>query len=108
LVLLLVIHLVEEVRTGFRRRIPTGEMPLGLFIGINVLIYSYCVLMLLFAFTSNPIAVPMAWIFAVAMLLNGVAHIAMMVFTKAYFPGGVTALLLIPASLNVARILITY
>lgn len=108
LVLLLVIHLVEEVRTDFRRRIPIGEMSLGLFVGINVLIYSYCILMLVLSFSSNPIAIPMAWIFAVAMLLNGIGHIAMMVFTKAYFPGGATAFLLIPAALNVIRVLISH
>jgi hypothetical protein len=100
--------LVEEVRTEFRRRIPVGEMPLSLFVIINVLIYLYCILMLVLAFTSNPIAIPMAWIITVAMLLNGIGHIAMMIFTKAYFPGGITAILIIPASLNVARVLITY
>jgi hypothetical protein len=42
------------------------------------------------------------------MLLNGIGHTVMMIFRKRYFPGGVTGLILIPAALNVIRVLMTY
>jgi hypothetical protein len=41
--------------------------------------------------TSHPLAIPLAWVFAVVMLLNGIAHITMMVVKWGYFPGGNTA-----------------
>jgi len=104
----LIFHLIEEVKTDFRKRNPIGEVPQPFFISINILIYLYCVVMLFFSFKSNPIAVSMAWIFATIMLLNGIGHTVMMIFRKRYFPGGVTGLILIPTALNVIRVLMTY
>lgn len=37
----LTLHLGEEVKTGFRRQFPLGEMPLWLFIALNIVLYSY-------------------------------------------------------------------
>ena len=108
LIVILIVHHIEEVRTDFRKRNPIGEISQPLFIGINVLIYLYCVVMLFFSFRSNPIAASMAWVFATAMLLNGIGHTVMMIFRKKYFPGGVTGVILIPAALNVIRVLMTY
>ena len=105
LTLVLVIHLIEEVRTNFRTRMLLGEMPKFLFVGINILIYTYAVVMITLAFGDYPVAVTMAWIFSIAMLLNNVGHIGIIVIRKAYFPGGVTAFLLIPATINTIRLL---
>ena len=44
---------------------------------------------------KNELAVPLAWIFAVAMLLNGLGHIGIMFVRRQYFPGGITAFLLL-------------
>ena len=108
LIVVLIVHHIEEVKTDFRKRNPIGEVTQHLFIGINILIYLYCTVMLVLSFTSNPIAASMAWVFAIAMLLNGIGHTVMMIFRKKYFPGGVTGVILIPAALNVIRVLMTY
>ena len=108
LIVVLIVHHIEEVRTDFRKRNPIGEVPQPVFVGINILIYLYCIVMLFFSFMSNPIAASMAWVFGTAMLLNGIAHTAMMIFRKRYFPGGVTGLILIPGALNVIRALMGY
>jgi hypothetical protein len=42
LIATLLIHLAEEIKTGFRKRLPLGEIPLLLFVGINVVIYAFC------------------------------------------------------------------
>lgn len=100
LVSALVLHLVEEIKTGFRRKCPLGEMSRPLFAGINIFIYLFCFLTLLLAVFRNPLAVPLAWVFAIAMMLNGIGHIMIMLVRKAYFPRGVTAFILIPCSGN--------
>jgi hypothetical protein len=99
LTLLLVAHLVEEVRRGFRQKFPLGEMPLWLFAGINILLYAYCATMIWLALDGSPAAIPMAWGFAIGMMLNGTAHLTIMVVQRAYFPGGITAPGIIAASL---------
>ena len=98
LIIVLLLHFLEEIKTDFRRNLPKGEMPLGVFIGINVLVYAYCAITLYLSYLNLPLAIPMAWIFAIGMMLNGLGHIGMMVYRRAYFPGGITAFLLIPAS----------
>jgi hypothetical protein len=98
LIVALVVHLVEEVRTGFRKKLPVGEMPLPVFVGLNVLIYGFCFVTLLLSLRNSTWAAPLAWVFAIAMVLNGLGHIGMMVIKKAYFPGGITAFLLLPLS----------
>jgi hypothetical protein len=91
LTLLLVLHLVEEVRGDFRRQFPLGEMPRLLFVGITVAVYAFCAVMIWLAINESPAAIPMAWAFAVAMLINGTGHLAIMAIRRAYFPGGITA-----------------
>jgi hypothetical protein len=91
----LIAHLAEEMKTGFRKRLPLGEMPLWLFVGLNVLIYGYCFYTLKLAAAGHPRAVILAWLFAIAMLFNGLGHIGIMVWRRKYFPGGVTASLLL-------------
>lgn len=94
----LVVHLVEEVRTGFRHRLPIGEMPLPVFVGINVVVYTYCSATLALTLRGSDLAVPLAWGFAVAMVVNGMGHIGIMLWRRAYFPGGASAVLLLAAA----------
>lgn len=98
LIAALVLHLVEEVRTGFRKKLPAGEMPLPVFVGLNVLIYTFCLATLVLSLRNSRWAGPLAWIFAVAMMLNGLGHIGIMVVKRGYFPGGFTAFLLLSLS----------
>jgi uncharacterized membrane protein len=100
LILLLVAHLVEEIKTGFRHKLIIGTMPLPVFIGINTAIYLFCAATLFFSLTNNKLAAPFAWIFAVAMLFNGLGHICIMTIKRGYFPGGVTAFLLVPVAVS--------
>jgi hypothetical protein len=89
------VHLVEEVQTGFRIKFPLGEMPRPVFLGLNMLLYSYYAVVILLASTYHPLAVPLTWPLAIAMTLNGLGHLGIMAFRRAYFPGGWTAPLLI-------------
>jgi hypothetical protein len=98
LILVLIAHLYEEIRTGFRTRLPFGEMPLPVFIGINLVLYIFCFSTLLLSWREHPAAIPFAWIFAVAMLLNGIGHLGIILYRRAYFPGGITAVLLLASS----------
>ena len=99
LIVLLAMHLVEEFKTGFRKKMLIGEMPRPLFVGLNVLLYAYCFLNLFLSIRSHAAAIPLAWIFAIAMVLNGAGHVGVMVVRRSYFPGGITAFLLLPASI---------
>jgi hypothetical protein len=98
LIVVLLLHLLEEIKTGFRRKLPVREMPTGVFIGIYVFVYAFAAITLYLSYLNLPLAIPLAWIFAVAMMINGLGHIGMMVYRRAYFPGGITAFLLIAAS----------
>jgi hypothetical protein len=100
LIAVLALHLIEEIKTDFRRRFPLGEMSRPLFIGGNFAVYLFSLLTLLLAVLGNHLAFPLAWIFAIAMLFNGMVHIVIMIKRRAYFPGGITALILIPCSGN--------
>lgn len=98
LILALILHLVEEVKAGFRQALPVGEMPLPIFVGLNVVIYAFCFATLALSLAGSLWAIPLAWIFAGSMVLNGLGHIGMMVIKKEYFPGGLTAFLLLLVS----------
>ena len=98
LIAALVVHLAEEIKTGFRKKLPIGEMPRLLFIGINVVVYAFCFTTLLLSVRGHELATPFAWVFAIAMLMNGIGHIGIMLVRREYFPGGLTAFLLLPIS----------
>jgi hypothetical protein len=98
LIAILLVHLGEEIKTGFREQFPLGEMPRPLFIGLNIVVYTFCLATLFFSVQGHELAIPLAWIFALAMLSNGVVHIGMMALRRKYFPGGVTAFLLLPVA----------
>lgn len=91
-------HLVEEVKTGFRKKFPLGELSRSTFIGLNVLIYTLAAIIAVLCFLENHIGVIMAWVFCVMMLLNGAGHIGIMIIKRSYFPGGVTAFIILPAA----------
>jgi hypothetical protein len=98
LIVVLIMHLVEEVKTGFRQRFLLGEMPRPLFVGGNVVLYVFCFATLVLSARGDALAIPFAWIFAVTMFLNGLGHIGIMAVRRQYFPGGLTAFLLLPVS----------
>ena len=98
LIAALVVHLAEEIKTGFRKKLPIGEMPRLLFIGLNVVVYAFCFTTLLLSARGHELATPFAYVFAIAMLMNGIGHIGMMLVRREYFPGGLTAFLLLPIS----------
>jgi hypothetical protein len=98
LIAALVVHLAEEIKTGFRKKLPIGEMPKPLFIGINVVVYAFCFTTLLLSARGNELAIPFAWVFAIAILMNGIGHIGIMLVRREYFPGGLTAFVLLPVS----------
>lgn len=98
LIYALVLHLIEEVKTSFRQCLPVGEMPLWLFVTINVAVYVFCFATLTLSVRNGKLATPFAWAFAAAMFLNRLGHVGMMVLRWPYFPGGLTALLLLVLS----------
>ena len=90
-ILTLLTHMAEEITTGFRKKLPVGEMPLLLFVGINVLVYAFCFFTLFSSLNESALAVPLSWVLAVATIANGLGHIGMTLLRKRYFPGAVTA-----------------
>ena len=93
---LLLAHLLEEVKTGFRKKFILGRIPKTIFVLFNVGIYSFALTTIILAFKNNPVAYPLAWIYAVAISLNAVLHIGIMAAKRNYFPGGITAFALLP------------
>jgi hypothetical protein len=101
----LILHLAEEVKTSFRKKLPVGEMPLSLFLGLNVLIYAFCFATLTLAARNCEWAIPLTWALAIGMVLNGLGHIGIMAVRRRYFPGGFTAfLLLLAAGILIAQL----
>jgi hypothetical protein len=99
LILVLIAHLYEEVRTGFRQKFPLGEMPRPVFIAVNILLYAFCFSTLFLSANEHPLANPLAWVFALTMLINGIGHIGIMLYRKVYFPGRITAFVLLLSSI---------
>jgi hypothetical protein len=85
-IILLAMHLVEEVKTGFRKKMLIGEMPKPLFVGLNILLYVFCFTTLFLSVCGHALAIPMTWIFAIAMLLNGAGHIGIIIVRRSYSP----------------------
>jgi hypothetical protein len=92
LIFLLILHLLEEIKTDFRKRLPIGEMPGTVFIVANILIYGFCAATLWSVINNYGSAELLVWIFVLATLGNGLGHISMMVVRRGYFPGGITAI----------------
>lgn len=100
LVVALILHLVEEVTTGFRKRFPLGDLSIPIFVAINVAFYAFCFVTLVLSAREGELATPFAWVFAVTMVLNGLGHVGMMALRRQYFPGGLTAVLLLGLSVH--------
>ena len=96
---ILLLHLLEEIKMGFRKKLPFGEMPRHIFIGINIFIYAFCFTTLSLSLVGSELAVPFAWIFAAGMLLNGLGHITIVIVKRDYFPGGFTSFFLLAVSI---------
>lgn len=103
--ILLIIHLIEEIRTGFRKRFPLGKMPVWIFISGNIVIYAFAATMLILVNQADPLGNIFAWIFSIGVLLNGAGHILFMVYKRKYFPGGWTAIPLILAAIYTITVL---
>lgn len=88
------IHLVEEIKAGFRKKFPLGPVPRWLMIAGNVILYLYAAATGYLVYTGKGAGLTMAWIFALLMLGNALGHLAIMLIRKKYFPGGYTAPLL--------------
>jgi hypothetical protein len=102
LIVVQAIHLYEEVRKDFRRVVPLGEIPKSVFILLNVAAFAFAVVTLCLCQAENAVGFVLAWIYGIAMVINGCIHIGMMIYKRGYFPGGVTAPLVLVAAGNLA------
>ncbi len=92
-------HLYEEVRHDFRRKLPVGEMSKAVFVAANVFVFALAIVTLSLCQQEIGIGFVLAWIFGMGMVMNGCLHIAIMIYRRGYFPGGVTAPLVLVAAL---------
>lgn len=101
------LHLLEEIKTGFRRESPLGEIPCSLFVGINAFVYSFSFATLALSVVGHPIADPLAWALAVGAMANGLGHVLAMMLVRRYLPGGLTAMPLAAVAAGLAVALAT-
>jgi hypothetical protein len=101
LIVVQAIHLYEEVRSDFRRKVPIGEIPKSLFIWLNVAAFAFTIVTLCLCQAETSIGFVLAWIYGIAMVINGCIHIGMMIHKRGYFPGGVTAPFVLVAAVYV-------
>lgn len=97
--LILVAHLVEEIRNDFFKKFPLGAIPRPVAIVLNILLYAGVLITLYLVYLGSQLGVTLSWVFAILMLSNAVGHLLMMLIKRGYLPGGVTAVMLLPASL---------
>lgn len=95
---LLLVHLVEEIATGYRERIPLGPMPKWLFVALNVVLYGFSLGALVLTARTQLAGLVMAWILTAVLILIGLGHLIIMLVRRQYFPGGLTAILLLFAA----------
>lgn len=88
-------HLAEEIHTGFRRRFPLGEMPRPVFAAVNVVVYAWALAAYLLYLSGRPGGLPLVFLFSLMVLANGLFHLGYMLLRHRYFPGGITAGLLV-------------
>jgi hypothetical protein len=100
LIVVQAIHLFEEVRQDFRRKVPIGEIPKSLFVWLNVAAFTFAIVTLCLCQAEMAIGFVLAWIYGIAMIINGCIHMGMMIHKRGYFPGGVTAPLVLAAAGN--------
>jgi hypothetical protein len=95
IVLILTFQIIEHQEMDFRRKLPFGRMPLWLYVALGLLFFALCGYSLWLAMTEDTLAVLLAWVLAGVMLFDGLGHIAIMIWRRRYFPGTVTAFLLL-------------
>lgn len=109
-------HSVEEYAFRLYDVFPPARMVSGLFsadprrgfVIFNVALVSFGIACWLGPVRRGwPSAVPLAWVWVAIELLNGIGHPAWSVMRGGYTPGVVTALMLLPLALLLARELIT-
>lgn len=107
-------HFTEELLTGFHEQFPAlfglAPMPLGFFVGFNVV---WLVIWGLSAWglaAIHRLALFPLWFLGMGCAMNGVAHPALSVYTNGYFPGlatspfvGVLGVLLLRRLLAITR-----
>lgn len=98
LTVLLLAHLLEEIKTGFRRKLIFGAMPRAVFALANAVIYAYALTTIILAFKGSATACILAWIYGIGIALNACLHIGIMIIKRGYFPGGISAFALLPAA----------
>jgi len=106
LTVILIIHLVEEIKYGFRKKLPVGEMSLRTFVSLNILIYTIIAITIILNILIEPFGIVLAWIYCIGMFLNAVGHIGIMLYKRAYFPGGISAFLILPVNIWLLTILV--
>ncbi len=99
------LHLYEEVQTGFRRQFPLGEIPKKIFVTANVIGFAFALTTAYLCFVNVRAGITAAWVYTIAMLINSFLHMGMMVNRRSYFPGGVTACLILPLALSLVWLL---
>jgi hypothetical protein len=95
---LMAVHLVEEIKAGFRRKFPLGIPPRWLMVVGNAILYIYALMTAYFLYTGTGPGLTTAWIYGLLVLGNAIGHLTIIVVRKKYFPGGYSAMLLLPAA----------
>ena len=65
---------------------------------ISVLLYGLCLAALVLTAQGLPVGLFLAWVLAAVLILNGLGHLGIMIARRRYFPGGMTAILLLIAA----------
>jgi hypothetical protein len=113
LTLVLAVHVADEALTGFlavynptvqaiRRLLPFLPLPVFTFkLWLRLLVAAVCVLLALsvFCFRGARWMVPLAYVFGVTMLVNGLAHLAGTVYLRRGVPGVYSSPLLLGAAI---------
>lgn len=96
------LHLYEEVRTEFRLKFPLAEIPKRIFVTANIIGFAFALITACLCFVNARAGILAAWVYAILMLVNGVLHLGIMIIRRDYFPGGITACLILPAAIYLA------
>jgi len=94
----LTVHLVEEVASGIRQRYLLASVPRWLLATISVLLYGFCLATLVLTAQGLSVGAFLAWVLAAVLILNGLGHLGIMMVRRRYFPGGITAVVLLIAA----------
>lgn len=99
------LHFYEELHTDFRRQFPLGEIPKTIFVTANAAGFAFALITAYLCFIEARTGIIAAWVYAIVMLINGVLHLGVMVIRRGYFPGGISACLLLPIAMMLVWLL---